>query len=85
MRGEELIAIREGIWRPIQPVDGLRYFEGVERVIREQVDQLELAAQDVLKAAAVVGRSYSDEAVTKLTEDELDRAALTAALDLLVT
>jgi len=84
LRSEGLIAIREGIWRPIQPVDGLRYFEGVERVIRERVDQLEPAAQHVLKAAAVVGRSFSDEAVTKLTEDELDRDALAAALDLLV-
>ncbi|GLS32502.1 Adenylate and Guanylate cyclase catalytic domain-containing protein [Mesorhizobium albiziae] len=84
LRGEGLIAIREGAWRPIRPLDGLRYFEGVERVVRERVDRLEPAARDVLKAAAVVGRSFSDEAVAKLTEKEFDRGVLAAAFELLV-
>src|SRR5262249_9388077 len=59
LRSEGLIAVRDGSWRAIQSLDSLRYFEGVERVIRERVDRLSAPAQAVLKAAAVVGRSFT--------------------------
>ena len=51
LKSEGLIAIRDGCWRPIRPLDGLRYFERVERVIRERIDRLGTTAQDVSKSS----------------------------------
>ena len=84
LKGEGLIAVRDGFWRSIRPLDGLRYFEGVERVIRERVDRLDATSQDVIKAAAVVGRSFTSEAVEALLKDGLRGDAVTAAVESLV-
>lgn len=46
LKSEGLIAVRDGQWRSIRSPDELRYFEGVERVIRERVDRLDNVAQD---------------------------------------
>ena len=58
LKTEGLIAIRDGFWRSIRPLDELRYFEGIERVIRERIDRVEPKVLDVLKASAVIGRSF---------------------------
>lgn len=84
LKSQGLIAVREGFWRPIRPLDGLRYFEGVERVIRERVDRLEATAQDVIKAAAVIGRSFTSEALEALLKDVLHGDAVSAAVESLV-
>jgi predicted ATPase len=57
LKTEGLIAIRDGLWRSLRPLDELRYFEGVERVIRERIDRVPSKVLDVLKASAVIGRS----------------------------
>ncbi|WP_181176952.1 AAA and adenylate/guanylate cyclase domain-containing protein [Mesorhizobium sp. B2-6-4] len=84
LKSEGLIAVRDGFWRPIRPLDGLRYFEGVERVIRERVDRLDTIAQDVIKAAAVVGRSFTSEALEALLKNVLSRDVVDAAVEALV-
>ncbi|CAN7757590.1 ATP-binding protein [Mesorhizobium sp. LjNodule214] len=84
LKSQGLIAIRDGFWCPIRPLESLRYFEGVERVIRERVDKLETAVQDVLKAAAVVGRSFTGEALSTLLKGALHGDAVGAAVDSLV-
>jgi len=70
LRSEGLIAIRDGFWRPLRPLEDLRYFEGVERVIRERVDLLDISSFKVLKAAAVVGRSFNLRSLGVLLDDE---------------
>lgn len=84
LKSEGLIAMRDGFWRPIRPLDGLRYFEGVERVIGERVDRLDTVGQDVIKAAAVVGRSFTSEALEVLLKDVLRPDAVGAAVESLV-
>jgi class 3 adenylate cyclase len=84
LKSEGLIAVRNGRWRPIQPLDGLRYFEGVERVIRERIDRLESTAQDVIKAAAVVGRTFTIEALASLLGDGLTAQQVEATVATLV-
>ncbi|MCO5063900.1 MAG: AAA family ATPase [Rhizobiaceae bacterium] len=66
LKDEGLIAERDGQWRSIRPLDDLKHFEGVERVIRERVDRLSAPAQDVLRSAAVIGRSFTGEALGAL-------------------
>lgn len=84
LKSEGLIAIRDGFWRSIRPLDDLKYFEGVERVIRERLDRLTSSAQDVIKAAAVVGRSFTATELEALLEPELDGESVYAALETLV-
>jgi class 3 adenylate cyclase len=73
LKSEGLIAERDGLWRSIRPLDGLQYFVGVERTIRERVDRLDGEAQDVLKAAAVIGRSFTRTELAALKGDSIDR------------
>lgn len=84
LKSEGLIAIRDGFWRSIRPLDDLRYFEGVERVIRERLDRLTPSAQDVIKAAAVVGRSFTATELQALLEPDLDSDSVHAVLEALV-
>ncbi|KXF75467.1 hypothetical protein ATN84_19610 [Paramesorhizobium deserti] len=72
LKSEGLIAERNGSWQSIRPLDDLRYFEGVERVIRERVDRLDAAAQDVIKAAAVIGRSFTGATLRALHGNNID-------------
>jgi class 3 adenylate cyclase len=83
LKNEGLIAIRDGFWRPIRPLDNLRYFESVERVIRERVDLLDTAPFSVLKAAAVIGRSFSLEALRIVLSGDLDHDAILPAIEAL--
>ena len=71
LRSEGLISVRDGVWRPIRALDGLQNFEGVERVIRERFDRLEPLVQAALKIAAVLGRSFSREALRVVLEREM--------------
>ncbi len=71
LKSEGLIAVRDGYWRSIRPLEGLKYFESVERVIRERVDRLDATSQDVIKAAAVIGRSFTIDALEALHGDEV--------------
>jgi class 3 adenylate cyclase len=82
LKTEGLIAIRDGCWRSIRPLDELRYFEGVERVIRERIDRVEPRLLDVLKASAVIGRSFTVRLLEQLLE--LNGDHLTTTLDSLV-
>jgi len=84
LKAEGLIALREGRWRSIRPVDKLRYFQGVERVIRERLDRLESKLLNVLKACAVIGRSFTVRLLELLVDDELNSDVLQAVLDSLV-
>jgi class 3 adenylate cyclase/energy-coupling factor transporter ATP-binding protein EcfA2 len=84
LRSDGLIAIRDGLWRPIRPLDALRYFDRVERAIRERVDRLQPDAQTVLKAAAVIGRSFGRDALAVLLRNDIDEPALSAAMELLM-
>lgn len=83
LKTEGLIAIRDGLWRSLRPLDELRYFEGVERVIRERIDRVPSKVLDVLKASAVIGRSFSLRFLEVVLED-VPRQATRSALDLLV-
>jgi class 3 adenylate cyclase len=83
LKTEGLIAIREGCWRSIRPLDDLRYFERIERVIRERIDGIEPKALDVLKACAVIGRSFLFEALEVVLKDE-SKHTIQAALNSLV-
>lgn len=85
LKSEGLIAVRDGFWRPIRPLDKLRYFEGVERVIRERIDFLDSAAFMTLKAAAVIGRSFGLAALVELLGEELHREAIAGAIETLMT
>ncbi|WP_027997443.1 AAA family ATPase [Sinorhizobium arboris] len=84
LKSEGLIAVRDGLWRSIRPLDDLQYFEGVERVIRERVDRLDATSQDVIKAAAVIGRSFTFVELEALLKDELDAESLRSAVEALV-
>jgi hypothetical protein len=84
LKTEGLIAIRDGQWRSLHPLDELRYFEGVERVIRERIDRIPTKVLDVLKASAVIGRSFSLRFLDVVLKD-VPRQAILSALDLLVT
>jgi hypothetical protein len=68
LKGEGLIAVRDGLWRSLRPLNSLQYFERVERVIRERTDRLEPTVLALLKAAAVIGRSFDVEALAILLE-----------------
>jgi class 3 adenylate cyclase len=81
LKSEGLIAVRDGSWRTLRSLDALHYFEGVERVIRERVDTLDPFAQSVLKAAAVIGRSFTERSLVPLLRHEMTAAALASALD----
>lgn len=83
LKSEGLIAIRQGLWRSLRPLDELRYFEGVDRVIRERIDLLPARMLDVLKAAAVIGRSFSLRLLELLHKDASSRLLL-SALDKLI-
>lgn len=85
LRSQGLIAVRDGFWRPIRPLEDLRYFEGVERVIRERIDRLTRAEQSALKAAATIGRSFSSAALEGVLKDELGEEALAEALESLTS
>lgn len=84
LKSEGLVAVRDGFWRPIRPLDELRYFEGVERVIRERVDLLDTASFNILKAAAVVGRSFDITALRVLLNEELHHDAIANAIEKLL-
>ncbi|MGO7956466.1 AAA family ATPase [Rhizobium leguminosarum] len=84
LKSEGLIAVRDGLWRPIRPLQDLYHFEGVERVIRERIDRLDGTSQDVLKAAAVVGRSFSILELQALLRDEVGEHSLRLAVERLV-
>ncbi|MBR1156289.1 AAA family ATPase [Bradyrhizobium sp. JYMT SZCCT0428] len=84
LKSEGLVAVRDGFWRPIRPLDKLRYFEGVERVIRERVDLLDTASFNFLKAAAVIGRSFSITALQILLSDQLTSSAVENAIESLL-
>ena len=60
--------MRDGLWRSLRPLNSLQYFERVERVIRERTDRLEPTVLALLKAAAVIGRSFDVEALAILLE-----------------
>ncbi len=83
LKTEGLIAIRDGFWRSIRPLDELRYFEGVERVILERIDRVEPKVVDVLKASAVIGRSFSSKSLEVVLKDK-STETIQSALDLLV-
>jgi hypothetical protein len=72
LKSEGLIAVRDGCWRALRSLDGLRYFEGVERVIRERIDTVDASAQAVLKAAAVIGRSFTRPALTPMLPEMVE-------------
>ena len=84
LKSEGLIAVRDGLWRSIRPLEDLQYFEGVERVIRERVDRLDPISQDVIKAAAVIGRSFAFAELEALLKDELNAEGLASAVERLV-
>jgi class 3 adenylate cyclase len=84
LKTKGLISVRDGWWRPIRPIDNLRYFEAVERVIRERLDRLEATASDVLKAASVIGRSFTVDTLKMLLKDNVRNDAVDAALETLV-
>lgn len=84
LKSEGLIAIRDGFWRSIRPLDDLGYFEGVERVIRERLDRLTVSGQDVIKAAAVVGRSFTSRELQALVGSDLDGESVHAVIETLV-
>jgi class 3 adenylate cyclase len=73
LKSEGLVAVRDGMWRSIRPLDKLRYFEGVERVIRERVDLLDAKPFEVLKVAAIIGRSFRVTELKILLEELKDR------------
>ncbi|WP_210324605.1 ATP-binding protein [Chelatococcus reniformis] len=77
LKGEGLIAERDGYWRSIRPLDELRYFEGVERVIRERVDRLDSVVREVIRAMAVIGRTFSSGALLALHDGAIDEAVET--------
>ncbi|VIO73307.1 hypothetical protein CI1B_49120 [Bradyrhizobium ivorense] len=83
LKTEGLVAIRDGCWRSIRPLDELRYFEGVERVIRERIDQVDPKTLEVLKASAVIGRSFSFDSLKVLLK-HTSAEAIRCNLDLLV-
>ncbi len=70
LKCEGLIAVRDGLWRSIQPLDDLRYFDGVERVIRERIDGINARALQILKVAAVIGRSFKLEDIDRVLGEE---------------
>jgi class 3 adenylate cyclase len=74
LKGEGLITERDGFWRSLRPLDGLHYFEGVERLLRERIDRLDAISQDVIKEAAVIGRSFSRAALETLHGQAIDTA-----------
>ena len=84
LKTEGLIAIRDGFWRSIRPLDELRYFEGVERVIRERIDRVEPKVLDILKASAVIGRSFTVGPLEVMLKGELNDNAIQTALNSLV-
>ena len=84
LKSEGLVAVRDGFWRPIRPLDELRYFEGVERVIRERVDLLDTAPFNILKAAAVVGRSFGITDLQVLLNEELHHDTIANAIETLL-
>ncbi|MBO9433772.1 AAA family ATPase [Ruegeria sp. R13_0] len=63
LRNQGLITLRDGFWCSSRPLDELTFFEGVEKVIRERVDRLDMAVQKVLKSAAVIGRRFNISAL----------------------
>jgi hypothetical protein len=87
LKSEGLIAERDGFWCSIRPLHGLHYFEGVERTIGERVDRLDPKAVNVIRAAAVIGRTFGKGALVALegalvvSKDSIDEAldALVAA------
>jgi predicted ATPase len=84
LKSEGLIAVRDGQWRSLRPLDRLQYFERVERVIRERTDRLEPTVLAVLKAAAVIGRSFHVAALAILLESTADDHAIEHMLESLV-
>lgn len=68
LKGRALIVVRDGFWRSIRPLEAFRFFEGVERVIRERIDRLEDQAQTILRAAAVIGRSFAMDSLAALMD-----------------
>ncbi|WP_170438342.1 AAA and adenylate/guanylate cyclase domain-containing protein [Ruegeria arenilitoris] len=74
LRNEGLIALRDGCWQSIRPLDSLVFFEGIEKVIRERVDRLDLTAQSVLRAASVIGRSFDTRPLASLHGGPVDAA-----------
>jgi class 3 adenylate cyclase len=84
LKTKGLISIRDGLWGAIRPIDNLRYFEAVERVVRERLDRLEATALDVLRAASVIGRSFTAVTLKTLLEDNVQEDAVDKALETLV-
>jgi class 3 adenylate cyclase len=83
LKTEGLIAIREGAWRSLRPLDELRYFEGIARVIRERIDRIETSLLDTLRAASIIGRSFTAELVEVLLKQK-PCSEIRSALDALV-
>ena len=71
LRTDGLIALRDGKWQSIYPLNDLNYFEGVEKVIRERVDQLDFDAQSVLKVASVIGRTFDTRPLSALLDYDI--------------
>jgi class 3 adenylate cyclase len=84
LKANGLISVREGLWRSLRPLDSLRYFEAVERAVRERLDRLETASSDVLKAASVVGRAFTGTTLKSLLRESMNDNNVERVLEALV-
>lgn len=74
LKSEGLISVRDGRWQSLQPLEDLVYFEGVEKVIRERMDQLDGPSRDVLTTASVTGRSFDTRTLEALLGFDVDKS-----------
>jgi len=72
LKSEGLISKRDGHWQSIRPIEKLAYFEGIEKVIRERVDQLDGITREVLTAASVIGRSFDTRSLSALLDFDIN-------------
>jgi DNA-binding SARP family transcriptional activator len=73
---------KEGRWEPAADLHDVPLPPTVKALLEARVDLLDVTERDVLEAAAIVGREFSDEDLEDLRPDE-DAAGVTAALDAL--
>ncbi|WP_171236459.1 AAA and adenylate/guanylate cyclase domain-containing protein [Ruegeria sp. HKCCA6837] len=66
LKSEGMIFERDGRWQSARPLPDLGYFEGIERVIRERFEQLDDASREVLSAASIIGRTFSERPLQAL-------------------
>ncbi|MEL6464239.1 MAG: AAA family ATPase [Pseudomonadota bacterium] len=85
LKNQGLISVRDGFWCSSGPLDELTFFEGVEKVIRERVDRLEIDAQKTLKTAAVMGRRFNVAALRFLNGAEVTKTVRQLAEARLIT